>query len=113
MAQEVEAPMQNQGSPRGFSSRNSSLAPAEQDAIVQHALLELVLAEHPAQLTIAELIRELADDPDDFGERDDVERAVRDLGGVGLLHRQGICVWPSRAALHFERLDSRCSWEQS
>jgi hypothetical protein len=31
---------------------------------------------------------------------------VRDLIGVGLLRREGATVLPTRAALHFERLES-------
>jgi hypothetical protein len=29
---------------------------------------------------------------------------VRDLAAVGLVHRQGAFVWPSRAALRFARV---------
>ena len=64
----------------------------------------VLLAEHPVQLTISELARELIEDPDDFGQRDAVKRAIRDLAGVGLLHRQGIFVLPSRVVLYYERL---------
>lgn len=78
---------------------------ASDDAGVQHGLLAVVLAEHPAQLTIAELLREMCRSSEDFSERDAVERAVRDLVGVGLLHRQGVFVLPTRAALHFDRLE--------
>jgi hypothetical protein len=73
-------------------------------AQTQSAVLSILLIEHPVQLTVSELTRELAEDPNDFGQRDAVKRAVRDLAGVGLLHRQGIFVLPSRAALYYERL---------
>jgi hypothetical protein len=47
-----------------------------------------------------ELIREIATDPEDFGKQDGIERAIRDLAGVGLLHRHhGPFILPSRAAL--------------
>ena len=98
--------MQNQRNPRGSSPRNSSLASAQQDVNIERALLALVLAEHPTQLTVAELARELTGDCTGFAERDASERAVRDLVGVGLLHRQGAFVLPTRAALCFERLES-------
>ncbi len=98
--------MHDQRSPRGSSPRNSSLATHSQDAGTQRALLAFVLAEHPTQLTTPEVVRELAQDPGDFAERDAVERAVRDLVGAGLLHRQGAFVLPTRAALHFDRLES-------
>ncbi len=55
--------------------------PAEEDAQTQRAVLALLLAEHPTQLTCSEFVRELSADPDAFAARDDVERAVRDLCG--------------------------------
>lgn len=77
--------MQDQRSPRS-------------DATVQRVVLSLVLAAYPEFLTIPHLAREI-------DQGDDVERAVRDLVGVGLLVCSGISLWPSRAALHFERLE--------
>jgi hypothetical protein len=69
------------------------------DARTQRAVLSLVLHEHPAQLTIFELAREVSRD-----EGDAAERAIRDLVGVGLLRCEGASVLPTRAALHFDRL---------
>lgn len=57
-----------------------------------------------AELTDEELLRELASDPDDFAERDRLERAVRLLVGVGLLQRDGRFVLPTRAAVVFQAL---------
>jgi hypothetical protein len=37
---------------------------------------------------------------------DAVFNAVRDLTARGLLHREGALVFPTRAALHFDRLDA-------
>jgi hypothetical protein len=68
------------------------------DAATQRAVLTLVLDAHPAALTIPNLAREI-----DAG--DDVESAIRDLVGVGLLVCEGISIRPSAAALHFERLE--------
>ena len=65
---------------------------------VERAVLGLVLDSHPKQLTIPALAREI-------GQRDAVERAVSALVGVGLLERQGASVRPTRAAIHFDRLD--------
>lgn len=70
-----------------------------EDERIQNAVLGLVLSEHPAQLTICEITREVAVD-----EGDGPERAIRDLVGIGLLRCQGTLVSPTRAALHFERL---------
>lgn len=70
---------------------------SRQDRATQRAVLALALAAHPNALTIPDLAREI--------DQGDVERAVRDLVGVGLLDRGGITTWPSGAALHFERLE--------
>ncbi len=75
-----------------------------EDRLVQRAVLTLTLAEHPAQLTLDDLGRELSDEPGDFAQRDAIERAVRDLVGVGLLHRHDEFVLPTRAATYFDRL---------
>lgn len=73
---------------------------ADADATLESAILQLVLALHPATLTLVELTREL-------GEAEDaeaVERAIRDLSAAGLLHRGGDLVLPTRAALRFDEL---------
>ncbi len=75
---------------------------SEEDRACEAAVLHLVLALHPTPLTLADIVRELGGG--DFGQRDAVERAVRDLVGSGLLHRSGALVLPSRAALRFEEL---------
>ena len=74
------------------------------DARVEAAVLRLALDLHPAQASIAEVVRELADDPEDFAQRDAIERAARDLARTGLLHRNGEFVFPTRAALRFDEL---------
>jgi hypothetical protein len=68
-----------------------------EDARAQRAVLSLVLTEHPILLASDEVEREI-------GPGDSVDRAVRDLTGVGLLRREGASVLPTRAALHFDRL---------
>jgi hypothetical protein len=60
------------------------------------AVLSLVLAEYPIQLTICEIAREISGN--DAAER------VRDLEGIGLLRCEGASVLPTRAAVHFDRL---------
>lgn len=78
--------------------------PAEEDDQVEHAVLAHILALHPTQLTLAELVREMAPGEADFSRTDAIERAVRELSGVGLLHRQGETIRPTRAALRFDQL---------
>jgi hypothetical protein len=76
-----------------------------EDARVEAALLQRLLDLHPARVNVEELVRDLAGEDADFGARDGVERAVRELTGAGLLHRSddGL-VTPTRAALHFGAL---------
>jgi len=68
---------------------------------MESALLQYVLALHPATVTLEELARELGE------TRDDVARAVRDLVGAGLLNNSNALVLPSRAALRFDELMER------
>jgi hypothetical protein len=77
------------------------------DLATESTVLRQVLEIHPVLLTQAELIREIAGEDPAFAERDAIERAVRDLGGVGLLHGSGEFVVPTRAALHFSELLDR------
>jgi hypothetical protein len=77
---------------------NPSPRPEREDESIQRAVLSLALAAHPKRLTIPKLAREI-----DRG--DAVERAVRDLVGIGLLECRGISVQPTPAALHFDALD--------
>jgi len=75
-----------------------------EDAATESAVLQHVLALHPAQTSFAELLQEVGGESGDFAHRDAIERAVRDLTGVGLLQRNGPLVLPTRAALRFDEL---------
>lgn len=68
-------------------------APFEDDDLYEQAVLRRVLASQPTILRLCDLIREV-------GCRDAVQRAVRELVKVGLLHRQGECVLPTPAAVY-------------
>lgn len=74
------------------------------DDQVEAAVLRQLLLLHPAQVTVEELITDVAADPEEFAERDAIERAVRDLSRAGLVHRNGEFAIPSRAALRFSEL---------
>lgn len=78
--------------------------PAAEDRAMEAAVLRQLLALHPVQLSFDDVLREVIDDPGDFGQRDSVARAVRDLVAAGLAHRNGQIVLPSRAALRCEEL---------
>lgn len=77
------------------------------DLATESTVIKQVLDVHPVLLTVPELVREIAGEEASFAERDAVERAVRDLGGIGLLHQHGEFVLPTRAALHFNELLDR------
>lgn len=86
-----------------MNESNDNRATWVEDAGVESAVLRQLLDLHPTQLTITELSRELGSDGG-FAERDAVERAVRDLAAVGLIHRGREFVVPTRAALRFSEL---------
>lgn len=79
--------------------------PAEEDARTEAAVLRWLLALHPVQITFDELLREVCEEPEDFAQRDAIDRAVHDLATAGLVHRNGEFVVPSRAALRFDELE--------
>jgi hypothetical protein len=76
----------------------------EEDRACEAAVLHHVLAIHPAPLTLEDILRELG--AEDFGKRDAIERAVRDLAACGLLRRGEALVLPSHAALRFDELSA-------
>lgn len=82
---------------------NSNKTTWAEDEGVESVVLRQLLDLHPTRLTFTELVREIGGDRDGFAERDAIERAVRDLAAVGLLH-QGDFVTPTRAALRFSEL---------
>lgn len=70
----------------------------------QRVVLTHVLALHPTHLTVPELAKELNVGSASFATSDSVERAVRDLTGIGLLNCSGGLVVPSHAAIRFDEL---------
>jgi hypothetical protein len=91
----------------GMAGRDDSWTTEADDAATESAVLVRVLDLHPAQLTLAELVRDVAGESAAFAERDAVERAVYELAGAGLLHHRGQFVLPTRAALRFSQLSDR------
>jgi len=87
-----------------MSDTDDSWTPAAEDATTESAVLQQVLAFHPAQVTVAELVREVGGESPGFAESDAIERAVRDLAAVGLLHSNGAFIVPTRAAVRFNQL---------
>jgi hypothetical protein len=87
-----------------MGERDESVTTGAQDAATEAAVLQQLLAIHPTQVTVTELVRELAGSEPEFAKRDAIERAARDLVGVGLLHRNGELLTPTRAALRAAEL---------
>jgi hypothetical protein len=77
-------------------------APAEEDDVYEQAVLRHVLIAQPTVLRLCDLIREVRPELGDSDPVDAVERAVRELVKVGLLHRQGKCVLPTPAAVYVQ-----------
>ena len=75
-----------------------------EDEKMETAVLALLLALRPAQFTSEEMVREVGGGGADYGARDAVERAIERLDSVGLLHRHGEMIVPSRAAQRFYEL---------
>jgi DNA-binding HxlR family transcriptional regulator len=78
-----------------------------EDEDVESVVLRQLLDLHPTQLTLTELVREIGGNRGGFAEHDAIERAVRELAAVGLLHRGDEFVTPTRAALRFSELLDR------
>lgn len=93
-----------QDKPSGAGNERATTT-AEQDLRDQAAVLRQVLFLHPQALTLDELVRELTAASPEFCEQDRIERAVRDLVGGGLIHRDGARVFPTRAAVLFYELE--------
>jgi hypothetical protein len=78
-----------------------------EDIATEAVVMQQILDFHPAQVTVADLVREIGGEAPEFGESDAIERAVRDLTSAGLLHRNYDFVMPTRAALRFSQLLER------
>ncbi len=81
-------------------------SPDAEDRRDERAVLVHVVEIHPTTLRLSDLIRDLSD-PEEFSERDRIERAVRELMRGGLLFRCEGAVLPTRSALYaYELLDA-------
>jgi len=77
------------------------------EAHMEHAVLNAALSRYPAQLTVFELSRAIANDPDHRQEVQLAENAIRGLRRVGLLHRNGEFLLPSQPAIRFDEYNRR------
>jgi hypothetical protein len=83
--------------------RDPQVAYEEQQALV----LDDLLSEHPALMTFEEARLARVRDPEDRGEADAFEIAVRGLGWAGLIRRQGDLLVPVRPARQMAALGFR------
>jgi hypothetical protein len=70
----------------------------------QSVVLTHILVLHPTHLKLPDLAREITAGSKDAAEGDRIERAVRDLTGIGLLYCADGLVLPTHAAIRFEEL---------
>jgi hypothetical protein len=84
-------------------TRSRAEDPASEDRRTERAVLAFLLDQHPTRPAIDEL--PFALDAKDFAKKDAIARAVRELTAVGLLRPEGELIGPTRAAVHFERLE--------
>jgi hypothetical protein len=75
-------------------------APAEEDHVYEQSVLRHVLYWQPTILRMSDLTREVRPGIGDSDPVDAVERAVRELVKVNLLHRHGDCVLPTSTAVY-------------
>jgi hypothetical protein len=79
---------------------------AEQDRLLEHAVLMMVLDLHPEHLTIAELVLKLTRDREPSDEMR-IPEAIRGLRASGLLRQSEDVVGPTHAAV---RMADLCAW---
>jgi len=80
-------------------------APFEEDAVYEQSVLQHVLISQPTILRMSDLLREVRPEIGDSDPVDAVERAVRELVKVNLLHRHGDCVLPTSTAVYVRGMD--------
>jgi hypothetical protein len=76
---------------------------SDQDRLVEHAVLVVILDLHPEHLTTAELILKVADNGD-HSEEEAIRQAIRDLRGSSLVRDTGDVVEPTHAAVRAAEL---------
>lgn len=79
---------------------NEAASNAAEDTQGEKMVLVHIIEAQPNTLRLSDLIRELTSDPEDFTERDGIERAVRDLKKAGLLFGAYGAILPTRQAIH-------------
>jgi hypothetical protein len=74
------------------------MAVADENGLVEHAVLMAILDLHPEHLTAAELVLKVAGERNQ-SEPEEIRQAIRDLKGSSLLRCAGNVVEPTHAAV--------------
>lgn len=80
-----------------MSRATPHMSAIEKDDEFEEIVLAYLLADAPVTPTVDEVVRALANDPDDFSECDGFKRAIQRLRANGLVHRPGDFVLPTIA----------------
>lgn len=80
----------------------SARSDRQAELIEPTTVLWVILAEHPALLTEADVVKEIANDPPTFREKDRIEIGIRKLLSVGVLRREGDSLVPTPATLFLD-----------
>lgn len=81
------------------------LTTIDRDKISEAAVLRILLDEYPEQLTLDELLLQANGAQASSNLEDDLKRAICALERAGLVHRQGLVIWPTRPARYFHWLE--------
>ena len=77
----------------------------DEDRLIEHAVLTMILALHPEHLTTDELVSKIARDQEPPESEDEaIRQAIRNLKGSGLLRRVEDIVGPTHAAVRANEL---------
>jgi hypothetical protein len=87
------------------SSRSEPSA-VQQDRNVESAVLAIVIERHPTRVAVADVVEEMMSVANAPGRSEAVERSIDELARVGLLHRRGALIEPTRAALRMVELET-------
>lgn len=79
------------------------MAIEDEDRLLEHGVLTMILNLHPEHLTTAELVLKVAGDQEPSDE-EPIRQAIRNLKGSGLLRRVGDVVQPTHAAVRMNEL---------
>lgn len=75
----------------------------DEDRLLEHGVLTMILSLHPEHLTTDELVLKVAGDQEPSGE-ESIRQSIRNLKGSGLLRRVGDVVQPTHAAVRMDEL---------